>query len=73
MWVIDRHKQLENKMNQLRNGYTAYAETEELIRLLKRRLKKQNMNVLMDQTENGVWFIQLKKKTCIRNRTSTCR
>ncbi|TCT24977.1 hypothetical protein EDD68_10444 [Melghiribacillus thermohalophilus] len=62
MWVIDRHKQLENKMNQLRNGYTAYAETEELIRLLKRRLKKQNMNVLMDQTENGVWFIPIKEE-----------
>ncbi|MBO8156469.1 MAG: hypothetical protein H0Z32_08425 [Bacillaceae bacterium] len=59
--IIDRHKQLEEKMGQLQNGYTAYAETEELIRLLKRRLQKQDMNVLMDHTDNGVWFIPIKE------------
>jgi hypothetical protein len=48
---------LEEKMKALLSGYSAYVESEELIRLLKQRVAKQDIDVFLDETEFGCWFI----------------
>nr|WP_239534324.1 hypothetical protein [Thalassobacillus pellis] len=57
---MDHHRQLEEKVGHLMNGYTAYVETDELIRLMKREVSKHQLNVFLDQTDSGCWFIPLE-------------
>ncbi|MFD1019022.1 hypothetical protein [Thalassobacillus hwangdonensis] len=59
MLIMDRHRMLEEKVGQLMNGHTAYAETDELIRLMKREVAKHELDVYLDQTEAGCWFIPI--------------
>lgn len=47
---------VEQKMNLLHHGYSAYAESEDLIRMMKEEIMKQNLPVIIDQTDNGCWF-----------------
>ncbi|MFC0522342.1 hypothetical protein ACFFGV_01900 [Pontibacillus salicampi] len=62
MLYMNRRRLLEDKIERLLNGQTAYAESQELIRLLKRELDKRNITVLMDQTDSGCWFIPEHRK-----------
>ncbi|MFG6116611.1 hypothetical protein ACGTN9_15775 [Halobacillus sp. MO56] len=57
MLIMDRHRLVEEKIAQLMNGYTAYAETDELIRLMKRDVARRQLNVFFDRTDTGCWFI----------------
>ncbi|MDQ0351247.1 hypothetical protein J2R98_001050 [Alkalibacillus filiformis] len=57
MFVVCRRRMANEKVNTLRNGYSAYAETEELIRLMKRRINSNNLDIYEDQTDIGCWFI----------------
>ena len=49
----------DEKMNQLRKWQNAYAESEELVRLMKRAIEKEKMPVQCDETDSGYWFIPL--------------
>lgn len=49
----------EQKVNLLKNGYSAYAESTELIRLIKRDILRNALNVHYDETPIGCWFIPL--------------
>jgi hypothetical protein len=57
MFEFNRQIIVEEKTKDLLNGYSAYAETDELIRLIQRNISKHNMDVYLDQTEIGCWFI----------------
>ncbi|GEN45898.1 hypothetical protein [Alkalibacillus haloalkaliphilus] len=57
MFVVCKRRMANEKVNNLRNGYSAYAETEELIRLMKRRINSNNLDIYEDQTDIGCWFI----------------
>ncbi|WP_017186303.1 hypothetical protein [Alkalibacillus haloalkaliphilus] len=57
MFVVCKRRMANEKINNLRNGYSAYAETEELIRLMKRRINSNNLDIYEDQTDIGCWFI----------------
>ncbi|MBP2077344.1 hypothetical protein [Oceanobacillus polygoni] len=59
MLPINLRRIRDEKMNQLRKGQNAYAETEELVRLMKRAIEKENMPVQCDATNSGCWFIPL--------------
>ncbi|WP_332307834.1 hypothetical protein [Pontibacillus litoralis] len=59
---MNRRRLLEDKLNRIANGQTAYAESAELIRLLKREIKKRNLAVYMDETDSGCWFIPTHKQ-----------
>ncbi|MFD2046312.1 hypothetical protein ACFSTA_10970 [Ornithinibacillus salinisoli] len=61
MLVLHERRICERKMNQLRNGYSAYAESREVIRLLKREILKNNLDVYYDETSTGCWFIPMKE------------
>jgi hypothetical protein len=57
MQIMNRHRLVEEKINTLKKGYSAYAEMHEIIRLMKREIAKQNILVICDETESGCWFI----------------
>lgn len=52
----------EQKINLLKNGYSAYAESTELIRLIKRDILRNALNVHYDETPIGCWFIPLTRQ-----------
>lgn len=52
----------EQKVNLLKNGFSAYAESSELIRLIKRDILKYALNILYDETPSGCWFIPLPQE-----------
>jgi hypothetical protein len=57
MFEFDRKMIVDEKTKDLMNGFSAYAETDELIRLLQRNISKHEMDVYLDQTDIGCWFI----------------
>jgi len=57
----------EQKINLLRNGFSAYAESAELIRLIKRDIFRYALNVFYDETSSGCWFIPLRQKDTYGN------
>ncbi|PKR79278.1 hypothetical protein CEY16_05930 [Halalkalibacillus sediminis] len=60
MLVLQKRELADQKLNRLKNGYSAYAETEELSRMIKRRITSQKLDIHIDNTENGYWFIPVK-------------
>lgn len=59
MFVLNNIRMRDEKISQLRAGRTAYAETTELIRLMKRSIEKEQLHVHLDATNGGCWFIPL--------------
>ncbi|GGN48927.1 MULTISPECIES: hypothetical protein [Oceanobacillus] len=55
--VIPTKSLLNQKIEQLKNGENAFAESPELIRLLERDVAKENLNVVFDKTPAGCWII----------------
>lgn len=49
----------DKKMQLLRQGITAYAETEELIRLMERSIQRENLLVHCDYGHSGCWFVPI--------------
>ncbi|MBR7553796.1 hypothetical protein ACFFJI_00405 [Allobacillus sp. GCM10007491] len=63
MKVIHTQRIANDKIALLMNGYSAFAESEEVIRLVNRRIHRHNLNILIERTNVGCWFIpeQLNK------------
>ncbi|HLS09829.1 hypothetical protein [Lentibacillus sp.] len=57
MLVINKRRLRDEKIAQLKEGKTAYAESLELIRLIQRGIERENLHVICDQTNIGCWFI----------------
>ncbi|HZW67092.1 MAG TPA: hypothetical protein VFF20_00550 [Pseudogracilibacillus sp.] len=57
MTVLDRREMRDDKIRQLKEGRSVYAESAELIRLIKRGIEKENLQVKLEQTDGGCWFI----------------
>lgn len=49
------------KVKRIQDGYSAFAESNELVRLIKRELAKLNVDVQVDETNIGSWFIPKKQ------------
>lgn len=62
MTVLDRREMRDEKIRHLKTGRTVYAESAELIRLIKRGIEKENLQVKFEQTEGGCWFIPNDEK-----------
>ncbi|MEH7387082.1 hypothetical protein V7147_16965 [Bacillus sp. JJ1521] len=57
---INRRKLLNEKMAHIKNGYSAYAESPDVINAIKKEIEALNLNVLEEVTELGSWFIPVK-------------
>ncbi|MEK5500670.1 hypothetical protein [Bacillus sp. FSL M8-0168] len=57
MYIYSYHKLARDKVNRIKLGYSAYAETDILASLIKKELKAQNISVYEDVTDFGSWFI----------------
>lgn len=57
MTVLDRREMRDEKIRQLKTGRSVYAESAELIRLIQRGIEKENLEVKIEKTDGGCWFI----------------
>ncbi|HLR53324.1 MAG TPA: hypothetical protein VK078_01205 [Pseudogracilibacillus sp.] len=57
MTVMDPQKIREEKLQTLKDGVTVYAETEEFIRMLKRGIEREGLDVIIDKSSSGSWFV----------------
>ncbi|WP_272479909.1 hypothetical protein [Aquibacillus koreensis] len=48
---------VKEKLDRLTNGYNAYAESDEIIQMMKREISKLDFTVVCDESEHGCWFI----------------
>lgn len=62
MTVLNRREMRDDKIDQLKQGRSVYAESSELIRLIKRGIEKNNLNVQIEQTNGGCWFTPNENK-----------
>lgn len=56
MTVLSERQMRDNKIAQLKEGHCVYAESTELIRLIKRGIEKENLCVQLDKSGGGCWF-----------------
>ncbi|WLR44173.1 hypothetical protein LC087_08900 [Bacillus carboniphilus] len=61
MYVLSRNQMAKEKVERIRSGLSAYAESEELSQKIKRELELQNISVHEDITEFGYWFIPVQE------------
>ncbi len=61
MTVLDRRQMRDDKIKQLKEGRSVYAESDELIRLIKRGIEKESLQVTIEKTDGGCWFIPNEK------------
>ncbi|WP_010099149.1 hypothetical protein [Ornithinibacillus scapharcae] len=61
MLIMNERRVRDRKIKQLQSGRTAYAESKELIRLIKRDIEKYGLDVYYDETSSGCWFIPVTK------------
>ncbi|GAA0426043.1 MAG: hypothetical protein ACQEWU_05660 [Bacillota bacterium] len=57
MLVMNHRRMRDEKIARLKEGHSAYAESHELIRLIKRDIEKEHLDVIYDNTNSGCWFI----------------
>lgn len=62
MTVLDRRLMRDEKIKQLKEGRSVYAESPEFIRLIKRGIEKEELQVKYEKTDGGCWFIPNEKE-----------
>lgn len=55
--VINRKHMARAKIDQLKQGISAFAETAEVAHLIEKELSTLSMKVHIDRTPMGAWFI----------------
>jgi putative aminopeptidase FrvX len=55
--LISRKEIAQKKIQKLKDGYSAFAETKEVADYIKKELEKIEIEVHEDLTEFGCWFI----------------
>ncbi|ARK31709.1 hypothetical protein [Halalkalibacter krulwichiae] len=55
--VINRKEMALKKVEKIKNGLSAFAESEEVIEFVRKELRKDGVEVHEDITEIGCWFI----------------
>ncbi|WP_078430137.1 hypothetical protein [Alkalihalobacterium alkalinitrilicum] len=60
--VINRKEMALKKVEKLKAGYSAFAESKEVSEMIKKQLAKEGIEVYEDVTEMGSWFIPANKK-----------
>ncbi|WP_261133244.1 hypothetical protein [Bacillus sp. Marseille-Q3570] len=60
--IINRKEMAKAKVEKLKNGYSAFAETKEVAELIKKQATELNIEFVEDVTEIGSWFIPAKQQ-----------
>lgn len=55
--IISRKQLAKAKVEKLKRGYSAFAETEEVAQLIEKQLGEIDLPVYIDRTPFGCWFI----------------
>ncbi|MED0678166.1 hypothetical protein [Aneurinibacillus thermoaerophilus] len=55
--VISRREMARAKVEKLKKGFSAFSETQEITELMERYIKEEKLNVHVDKTSLGCWFI----------------
>ncbi|GAB7388650.1 hypothetical protein BSNK01_24880 [Bacillaceae bacterium] len=58
--VIEPRRIAKAKVEHLKNGFSAFAESNELVELIEKYIAEQKLNVNVDKTPLGCWFIPQK-------------
>jgi putative aminopeptidase FrvX len=59
--IISRKKIAREKIEKLKQGYSVYSETEEIIQYIEKEIKELGLKVHIDRTPIGCWFIPEEK------------
>ncbi|WP_052947745.1 hypothetical protein [Aneurinibacillus tyrosinisolvens] len=59
--VISRREMARAKVEKLKNGFSAFSETSEVIELIEKYIREENLDVHVDRTPLGCWFIPANK------------
>jgi hypothetical protein len=60
--VISRREMARAKVEKLKNGFSAFSETQEVTELIERYIREENLDVQVDKTSMGCWFVPTNKK-----------
>lgn len=55
--IINRKQIAKEKLEQLKKGYSAFADTTEVAELIEKELASLDLQVVIDKTSVGSWFI----------------
>jgi hypothetical protein len=55
--IINRRQMARDKLQLIRQGYSAYAENKEVCDYIEKELSSLNMPVRIERTPLGCWFI----------------
>ncbi|MFC0557922.1 hypothetical protein [Halalkalibacter alkalisediminis] len=58
--VLNRKQMALKKVEKVKNGLSAFAESKEVIEIIRKELEKDGIDVYEDITEIGSWFIPAK-------------
>lgn len=62
MKVIDDRELRDRMIEKLKKGQPVYAESSELVRLIKRGIEKENLRIRIEVANGGCWFTPRSKK-----------
>ncbi|TWI56978.1 hypothetical protein [Halalkalibacter nanhaiisediminis] len=60
--IINRKEMALKKVEKIKAGLSAFAETKEVSDLIRKELEKEDIKVHEDVTDMGSWFIPTKEK-----------
>lgn len=60
--IINRRQLVRDKVQQIMGGYSAYAESKVVAAMLKKELFIRKIDVYVDKTDKGFWFIPVTEK-----------
>lgn len=55
--IISPRYLARSKMENIHQGFSAFSENTEVTHLIERYIQEQNLNVLVEKTHLGCWFI----------------
>jgi len=60
--IISRKALARKKVEELKSGYSAFAETSEVVEFMEKELANLDIKIHIDRTPVGAWFIPVKEQ-----------
>lgn len=60
--IINRRALARKKVEELKNGFSAFAETHEVADFIEKELANLDIKIHVDRTAVGAWFIPVKEQ-----------